>query len=143
MEQPFSKQICELADNMGIALFQRFSIVEASLFLRCRIEELEKLVAKRHIEYIQLPSQVDFFGYQLVQYLQNNIQETKSASISNSSELDRIISVKEVQDLTGLSRTSIWRLERSCEGKFPARVQLSSTRIGWRLSDIQKWIQSC
>ena len=143
MEQPFSKQVCELADRMGIALYQRFSISEASLFLRCRIEELEKLIKKHEIEYIQLPSQVDFFGYQLVQYLQNNIQETKSASISNSSELDRIISVKEVQDLTGLSRTSIWRLELSGDDKFPARVQLSSTRIGWRLSDIQNWIASC
>lgn len=141
MEQPFSKQICELADNMGIALYQRFSITEASLFLRCRIEEIKKLITKRKIEYIQLPSQVDFFGYQLVQYLQNNIQEKKPASISNSPELDRIISVKEVQELTGLSRTSIWRLERSGDGKFPARVQLSSTRIGWRLSDIQNWIR--
>jgi len=53
---------------------------------------------------------------------------------------DKIIRSKEVQELTGLSRTTIWRMERT--GKFPARVALSTSNVGWRLSDIQKWIRS-
>lgn len=47
---------------------------------------------------------------------------------------DKIIRSKEVQALTGLSRTTIWRLER--EGKFPARVPLTASNVGWRLTDV-------
>lgn len=141
MEQPFSKQLCELTDNMGIALYQRFTVTEASLFLRCQIGELERLISKRKIEYIQLPNQVDFFGYQLIDYLLNNIQVKNTSPPPAESSTERIVSSKEVQELTGLSRTTIWRLERN--GEFPARVQLSSTRIGWRFSEVQDWIQSC
>lgn len=141
MEQPFSKQLCELADNMGIALYQRFTVTEASLFLRCQIGELERLISKRKIEYIQLPNQADFFGYQLIDYLLNNIQVKNTSLSPVQSSTERIVSSKEVQELTGLSRTTIWRLERN--GEFPARVQLSSTRIGWRFTEVQEWIRLC
>jgi predicted DNA-binding transcriptional regulator AlpA/copper chaperone CopZ len=78
-------------------------------------------------------------------YLLGNIQVTapvgnSSSHQSNNNPLpDKIIRSKEVQELTGLSRTTIWRLER--EGKFPARVPLTASNVGWRLTDVQEWIR--
>ena len=125
---------------MGISLYQRFTPVEASLFLRCPLTDIEKLQNKGKIEFIQITkNQTEFFGFQLLNYLLNSIQGNvvKSAT-QQAPKPERIIRAKEVQELTGLSRTTIWRLERS--GKFPARVPLSSSIIGWRSSDITQWI---
>lgn len=53
---------------------------------------------------------------------------------------DRIVREKEAEFLTGLKRTTRWKLER--EGKFPARVRLTGTAYGWRLSEIRAWMES-
>lgn len=141
MSQPFTPSLCELADNMGITMYQRFTPVEASLFLRCPVTEIEKLQKKREIEFIQITkTQTDFFGYQLLNYLINQIRGS-AVSAQDTNAPDRIIRSKEVQELTGLSRTTIWRLER--KGEFPARVPLTSGSIGWRLNEVQAWIRSC
>jgi prophage regulatory protein len=50
----------------------------------------------------------------------------------------RLLRRQVVQDLTGLSKTSIWRLER--EGKFPKAVQLTSRTVGYRESEILAWL---
>ena len=63
-----------------------------------------------------------------------------SPSVQNNDAPDKIIRSKEVQELTGLSRTTIWRLERA--GKFPARLALTPGSIGWRLTDVEKWIKN-
>lgn len=42
--------------------------------------------------------------------------------------------------LTGLSRTSLWRLER--RGDFPARRQLSPNAVGWLADEVMNWIRS-
>lgn len=52
---------------------------------------------------------------------------------------DRIIRSREVQQLTGLSRTTLWRPERA--GKFPLRVALCPGSVGWRLSEVEEWIR--
>lgn len=143
MEQPpFSAQIAEMADAMGIALYQRFAQAEAALFLRCRIEDLQKLQNHRKIAFIQLANkETAFFGFQLIEYLCSQIQQAKPPKFDHSSQPERILSTQEVQRLTNLSRTTLWRLERA--GKFPARVQLSSTRIGWRHTEVQSWLKNC
>ena len=46
----------------------------------------------------------------------------------------------EVQNLTGLSRTTVDRLERA--GSFPRRVLLSENAVGWRKAEILAWAQS-
>jgi prophage regulatory protein len=51
---------------------------------------------------------------------------------------DRFIREREVNQLTGLSRTTRWRLER--QGKFPSRRRLSSNAVGWLESEIRGWI---
>lgn len=53
-------------------------------------------------------------------------------------EMDRIIRAKELQQLTGLSRVTIWRRER--EGNFPKRVKLSVGAVGYRLSEVKEWL---
>jgi prophage regulatory protein len=51
-----------------------------------------------------------------------------------------ILGEAQVQQLTNLSRTTRWRLER--RGEFPKRVRLSPGRVGWRRDEIQEWIYS-
>lgn len=45
-----------------------------------------------------------------------------------------------VRQLTGLSRSTVWRLEKS--GQFPARRKLSANSVGWSLIELQEWMQS-
>ena len=53
---------------------------------------------------------------------------------------DRFIRDPECEKLSGLSRTTRWRLER--DGKFPKRRQISPNGVGWLLSEIQSWLDS-
>jgi len=50
----------------------------------------------------------------------------------------RILTAREVTTRTGLSRTTVWRLERF--GKFPPRRQLSANRVGWIEEEVNDWI---
>lgn len=54
--------------------------------------------------------------------------------------LDNLIRLPPVLRKTGLSRTTIWRLER--KGLFPKHRKLSRRAIGWLESEVQKWIES-
>jgi prophage regulatory protein len=45
-----------------------------------------------------------------------------------------------VKKTTGLSRVTIWRLER--DNKFPPRRQLSANAVGWLQSEIDAWVTS-
>lgn len=72
--EPFTKTICDQSDNLGIALYQRLNFKEAALFLRFSAKKLRELQEKREIAYIQLTDdQVEFFGYQLIEYLADSI----------------------------------------------------------------------
>jgi predicted DNA-binding transcriptional regulator AlpA len=51
-----------------------------------------------------------------------------------------ILGDRAVRQLTNLSRTTIWRLER--HGKFPRRLRLSGNRVGWRADEVLAWIQA-
>lgn len=51
---------------------------------------------------------------------------------------DRILRKAEVLFFTGLSHTTLWRLEQ--EGQFPRRVLLSKGAVGWRASEVEAWI---
>ncbi len=139
MQSPFSDELKKIADSMGIAFYQRFTLNEASLFLRCPVADIEKILKQGKIEYIKLTnSNIEFFGYQLLQFLLSSISGNTPKTTQQSSS-ERILRSKEVQEMTGLSRTTLWRLERN--GQFPDRIPLSVGSIGWRLSDIEKWIQ--
>jgi predicted DNA-binding transcriptional regulator AlpA len=53
---------------------------------------------------------------------------------------ERIIHSRELTKITGLSRTTIWRLIRA--NKFPQSFHLSAGRVGWKLTDILGWLNS-
>ena len=52
----------------------------------------------------------------------------------------KIIRAAEVLEMIGLSRTTLWRLVKA--GKFPAPLKLSVRARGWRLSDVEAWLDS-
>ena len=54
-------------------------------------------------------------------------------------ETNRIIKEKEAINLIGLSKTTIWRLQKL--GKFPASIKLSSRAKGYILADILAWLE--
>ena len=51
-----------------------------------------------------------------------------------------ILRLPEVKRLTGLSRSSLYRL--MAKGLFPAQVQISERAVGWREEEVQGWIES-
>ena len=50
----------------------------------------------------------------------------------------RILRLNAVLDLTGLSRSTLYRKIES--GTFPRQLHISERCIGWRESDIQTWL---
>lgn len=55
----------------------------------------------------------------------------------NRDEIQRWPTVKK---RTGLSRSTVWRLEQS--GHFPAHFKISPKLVGWKASEIDTWIES-
>ncbi|MFC3722975.1 AlpA family phage regulatory protein [Neoaquamicrobium sediminum] len=53
-------------------------------------------------------------------------------------EPDRIIRLRTVLALTGLSRSIIYR--KIAEGRFPQQVRTSVNGAGWREPDINRWV---
>ena len=45
-----------------------------------------------------------------------------------------------VCEVTGLSKATIYRLVN--KGEFPARVKLSPRCVGWRVADIEAWLEA-
>jgi len=122
------------------AMYQRFSMEEAALFLRCSVTVVEGIIGEQKIQYLELPhNRVEFFGFQLLEYLLGCVSGGE-APTPKSSHPDKIIRTKEVLELSGLSRTTLWRLEK--KGQFPARLPMSAGSVGWRLSEVKQWLQS-
>jgi prophage regulatory protein len=59
---------------------------------------------------------------------------------SNSAPIrDRFIREPECHVISGLSRTTRWRLER--EGAFPKRRRISPNACAWLESEIMEWLR--
>ena len=54
---------------------------------------------------------------------------------------DRFVREGECQRITGLSRSTRWRLER--KDMFPKRRRLSPNAVGWLESELVEWMQTC
>jgi prophage regulatory protein len=52
----------------------------------------------------------------------------------------RLLRFGDVRQRTGLSRSTIWRMERS--GSFPSRVKVSVNVVAWREDEVSEWIAS-
>ncbi len=55
-------------------------------------------------------------------------------------EMKKILRRNKVLEFTGLSASTVWRLEK--EGNFPERVQLGGRNVGWFASEIKDYIES-
>ena len=60
------------------------------------------------------------------------------AATPASSPPTRILRVPDVLERTGLSRTTIWRLES--RGDFPARRRLGPQAVGWAEDEVTAWL---
>ncbi|BAK75431.1 phage transcriptional regulator, AlpA [Pseudogulbenkiania sp. NH8B] len=52
----------------------------------------------------------------------------------------RIIRLKEVMELTGLSKTTIYEQMRT--GNFPAGRKIGTRAVGWPSTEIEQWLQA-
>jgi prophage regulatory protein len=66
--------------------------------------------------------------------LLTNGAETRTSSARS----EAIIREPECRRISGLSRSTRWRLER--EGKFPRRRKISPGATGWLASEIAAWL---
>ena len=53
---------------------------------------------------------------------------------------DRLLSRRRVEVVTGISRSSIYRLKE--RGDFPQPVRVGRTAVRWKESDIADWMES-
>ncbi len=53
---------------------------------------------------------------------------------------DRLLRRREVEKITAMSRSSIYRLMQ--EGEFPRPVRVGSAAVRWREGDITVWLES-
>ncbi len=51
---------------------------------------------------------------------------------------DRFLREPEVRRITGLSRTTRWRMER--RGEFPHKRRISKNAVAWLASEIKTWM---
>ena len=51
---------------------------------------------------------------------------------------DRFVGERERLEITGVPRQTWWREERA--GRAPRRVQITANRVGWRLSELVRWM---
>ena len=63
-----------------------------------------------------------------------------AAAASFSASHQRLVAFDFVRELTGLSRSTVWRLER--QGLFPQRRRISRRRVAWVSSEIQGWTEA-
>ena len=54
--------------------------------------------------------------------------------------VDRLLRRREVEEITGVSRSAIYRLMHN--GEFPRPVRVGTAAVRWRASDIAAWLES-
>ena len=53
---------------------------------------------------------------------------------------DRLLRLREVKEITGMSRSHIYRLMQ--KGDFPRPVRIGPTAVRWRESEVNAWVES-
>lgn len=65
---------------------------------------------------------------------------TREVFLEIQAKQSRILRLKEVLYITGLSRSSVYKFIE--DGHFPKSLSLGARRVGWLEADIENWIQS-
>ncbi|MGH7028201.1 helix-turn-helix transcriptional regulator [Brevundimonas sp.] len=63
--------------------------------------------------------------------------EDERQPVETGGPQDRLLPWNQVRDVTGLSRSTAWRLQRI--GDFPEPVRISINRVGWWESELTAW----
>lgn len=53
---------------------------------------------------------------------------------------NRIIRASELAEMLGISKPTLWRMEK--RGELPPKIRISKRVVGWRESDISSWLNS-
>ena len=53
---------------------------------------------------------------------------------------DRLLRRRQVEEVTGMSRSSIYRLMQ--DGEFPRPVRVGPAAVRWKASDLTAWLES-
>lgn len=53
---------------------------------------------------------------------------------------DKLLRRRDVIALTGLSRTTLWVMER--EGRFPRRRKVGPAAVAWSEREVMEWMQN-
>ena len=53
---------------------------------------------------------------------------------------DRLLRRRQVEEITGMSRSAIYK--RMQEGDFPRPVRIGPTAVRWKASEIAAWVES-
>lgn len=60
--------------------------------------------------------------------------------VCDAARVQTLLTLREVEALTKLSRSTIDRLER--DGRFPARRRVAARAVRWLASDVDEWVRS-
>jgi prophage regulatory protein len=89
---------------------------------------------------------INFIIASLAELIHPLTQDRRGSFVMRSCELPSTtlpkhlyINRKRVIELTGISRSTIDRLEEA--GKFPKRVALTTRRVAWRATEIIEWAE--
>lgn len=52
----------------------------------------------------------------------------------------KIIRMGELSHMLGVSKTTLWRMEK--RGELPQRIKISRRVVGWLESDIKEWLKN-
>lgn len=69
-----------------------------------------------------------------------NIEMATPRATRTPRDSSQITRPRELPTITGLSKTTCWRLERA--GDFPHRIQLSAGAVGYRTDELLAWVES-
>lgn len=70
----------------------------------------------------------------------NNDSGQPDVSLRGADDSIRILRLRHMCELTGMSRSAIYRMESG--NQFPKRVKLSSHSVGWIEGEVQQWLSS-
>lgn len=52
----------------------------------------------------------------------------------------QLLSIKELQNTLGVSRTTLWRMEKECKD-FPKKRYISKNRVAYLKEEVETWIK--
>jgi len=68
------------------------------------------------------------------------VVEANGAIIEKEKIMNRVMRLPEVEHVTGLKRSSIYRLIK--EGRFPVQIKLGARSVAWKSEEIQERIDN-